>query len=80
MGEAAERNNARERWAVTPPFLRKSKAFSPIIMTVNAFHTLGKRICTNNGGAGIKCIPVYRPRHPFVFRVNVQVFTSIHLL
>ncbi len=72
-GEHSERNGYQEPWDALPQQFR-SGAFSPIISTANAFHNIGPRGCTNNGGVGAKCIPVFRTKFAFVFRVHIAAW------
>jgi hypothetical protein len=74
--EAAELKGNRERWAVVPDELRGGH-FDPIILSQSSLYNLGQRVCINNGGKGSKCIPIYRTRFAYVFRVNVAAWFAV---
>ncbi len=65
--------NTRQKWAVLPDAMKKDK-WSPILHTSNAMYTTGRHWCNRDGGKGSKCIPVYRTRFTFVFRVSIPAW------
>ncbi len=59
-----------EPWAVVPAALRNG-SFAPLLLTRNLVHQLGRAACTRDGGKGSKCIPIYRTRFTYVFKISV---------
>ncbi len=53
------------------PEAARSGPFSPLLMTGNALHNMGRRPCNANGGEASKCVPIYRTKFAFIFRISV---------
>jgi len=63
---------AREHWPVVPSELRGGD-FGPLLLTTNALYNLGRPVCTENEGSA-PCIPIYRTRFTYVFRVSIPAW------
>jgi hypothetical protein len=75
--EAEKDGPNREHWAIVPREVRKDK-WSPILLTSDVLWNVGRRACLN--GANSRCVPIYRTRFTYIFRVNVAAWFAMGAL
>jgi len=65
--------NNQERWPIVPSNLRRG-TYGPQILFGSALDVMGRPACTVNEGKDSKCIPNFRTRLPYVFRVDIPAW------